>query len=338
MQVYPNVFQLKIPIPDNPLGFINAYLVKSDQGSLLIDTGWNTDEAYESLQRQINAAGSSLADLRYIVITHIHPDHFGLAGRLKGLCQAELILHSADSMLVDRRYLDFREVLAQMDHWLMINGVPDEVRNPMSGASLPVRSLVTLTPPDRVVDGGEHLQIGGFDLELIWTPGHSPGHVCLYDRAHRLFFSGDHVLPDTTPNVSMHIQTMSNPLVDYLNSLAQVVELEVDWVLPSHGAAFSDLAARVAAIREHHEVRLNAMRAAFAGPPAERGGGGRPQTAYGIAAAVPWTKENTAFDNLDALQKRFAVTETIAHLELLVARGDLKKILQNGLVWYSRTA
>jgi glyoxylase-like metal-dependent hydrolase (beta-lactamase superfamily II) len=326
MQVYPNVFQLKIPIPDNPLGFINAYLVKSDQGSLLIDTGWNTDEAFESLQQQINEAGSSLADLRYIVITHIHPDHFGLAGRLKRLCEAELILHSADSMLVDQRYIDFRDVLAHMDRWLMINGVPDEVRHPMRGASLPVRSFVTLMPPDRVVNGGEHVHLGGFDLELIWTPGHSPGHLCLYDHPHRLFFSGDHVLPDTTPNVSMHTQTISNPLVDYLNALAQVAELEVDLVLPSHGEAFHDLAGRVAVIREHHEARLNAMLIAFAGGQ---------QTAYGIAALVPWTKEDAAFDTLDALQKRFAVTETIAHLELLVAKGDLKKTLQNGLVWYS---
>jgi glyoxylase-like metal-dependent hydrolase (beta-lactamase superfamily II) len=325
IEKYPGIFQVKIPLPNNPLGFVNVYLLKSEQGSLLIDTGWKSDGAFDALTQQLAAAGVGLDDLRYIVVTHMHPDHSGLVGRLKELCQAELILHSHEIMMMDRRNIDFKEVMVQMENWLKINGAPKETPNPMQGLSIPSGSFGALAQPDTIVNGGEHLQLGERDLELIWTPGHSPGHLCVYDRTHKVLFSGDHVLPGTTPNISFHFYTNNNPLVDYLNALDRVAELEVDLVLPSHGQAFHGLATRVAEIKQHHQIRLDTFQAAL---------GDEQRTAYQIAGAIEWTPANISLDHLDPLQKLFAVTETIAHLEWLVSNGELMKILQDGLIWY----
>ncbi len=325
MQIHPNVFRFKIPLPDNPLGFVNVHLIKTDQGSILIDAGWNTDAAYQALLEQMDAIGTSVDDLRYIVLTHIHPDHFGLARRLKESCQAQVIMHMADNMMIDEDYVDYRKVLSEMDHWLAIHGVPDQLRMPMNNASRGIGSFMRPIKPDLVVNGGEHLILGEFDLEIIWTPGHSPGHICLYERNYRLLFSGDHVLPKTTPNVSMHTQMLSNPLVDYLNALEQVAELDVEWVLPGHDDAFQGLKERVQVILDHHEENLATMLAAFEN---------QRKTAFEIATIIPWTKGRTSWRNLDPMNQRFAITETIPHLELLVARDLLKKTLHNGVIWY----
>jgi glyoxylase-like metal-dependent hydrolase (beta-lactamase superfamily II) len=326
IEIFPHVYQFKTPIPNSPLGYISAYLLRSAQGDLLIDTGWNTEAAFESLKQQVEEAGAALGNLRTLVITHTHPDHFGLAGRLKALGALELILHEQEARMLDRRNGDLSAILAAMDQWLRINGMPEDERNPPGGAPLPMDSFVTPVMPDRVVFGGEHLQFGEFDLELVWTPGHSPGHLCLYDHSHRLLFSGDHVLPRTTPNISMFTQTFSNPLGDYLDALDRVARLDVDLVLPSHGKPFHGLKARTDAIRQHHEERLEAMLAAF---------DGHRQTAYTIAGAALWGRTGKSWHELDILQRRFAVTETIAHLELLFARGMLEKSTQDGLAWYA---
>src|SRR5690242_11596456 len=100
MEVLPGVHRLKVPIPGNPLGYINTYLIRSDEGSLLIDTGWNTDEAFAALAIQFAEAGVSFADLRYIIITHVHPDHYGLVGRLTQHTNAELVLHEREQVLL----------------------------------------------------------------------------------------------------------------------------------------------------------------------------------------------------------------------------------------------
>lgn len=323
MEILPNIHLLKIPIPDNPLGFINAYLVKSSDGSLLIDTGWNTDQSFEALTRQLAEAGVTLSDLKYIVITHVHPDHYGLVGRLAKLTPAKLIIHEIERALLYSRYVDFKPLLEEMDCWLEINGVPAEERPKLQLASMEILGLVQVAMPDQLVHGGEHLRFGELDLEIIWTPGHSPGHICLFDRARGLFFSGDHILEKTTPNVSMNSQTITNPLVNYLNSLRQIAKLPVELVLPSHGEPFTGFQARVKEIETHHENRLKEMLAMF-----DDG----PKTAYEIATHTTWF---LPWNELPSFSKRMAVTETLSHLELLLARAQLTKTNQNGIVRYA---
>lgn len=323
MEVLPNIYQFKIPIPQNPLGFVNSYLVKTAEGCLLIDTGWNTDEAFEALTRQLSEVDVALDDLKYIVITHIHPDHYGLVGRLAKHTQAKLVIHAIERSLLDSRYVNYESLLEEMNSWLEINGVPTSVRPGLQLASMGMLGLVEVAMPDQVVHGGEHLILGDLDLEVIWTPGHSPGHISLYDRARRVLFSGDHILPKITPNVSMNSQTISNPLVDYLNALDEIAKLPVDMVMPGHGAPFGDLPARLEAIQQHHENRLVELLTICHGGE---------KTAYEIAVAATWY---VPWEELPLFSRRMAVTETLSHLELLLARRSLHKALRNGIVWYS---
>ncbi len=326
MEVAADVYRLKVPIPNNPLGYVNSYLVKTDSGSLLIDTGWNTDESYQSLTDQIAETGTGLDDLRYIVVTHAHPDHYGLAGRLAPHTSAELVMHEIESGFVNSRYVDYQNLVEEMNQWLRINGVPDSDRPQMSRASLPMLGVVAVAMPNHLVCGGEDLQLGPFDFEIIWTPGHSPGHICLFERERRLLFSGDHVLPSITPSVGMHTQAISNPLADYLDSLAAVKNLPVDLVLPGHGDPFTDLAGRVDEILAHHEKRKQEIVDAFAG---------QSRTAYDIAGRISWNTKGVPWNELPPFTRRMAVTETLAHLELLRAEGKLARIVHNGVVHYA---
>jgi len=323
MEIIPNVYQLPLPIPNNPLMFINAYLVKSSQGCLLIDTGWNTDESFNSLKTQLGEAGVSLTDIRFIAVTHIHPDHYGLVGRLEKHTKASLTIHHLERSFLNSRYVNYDSLVEETGRWLEINGVPEDARKSLKRASLEVLGMVEVAMPDRVVHGGEQFTIGEFSFEVIWTPGHSAGHICFYERTHRLFFSGDHILPTITPNVSMNSQNTGNPLVDYRNSLRQVARYDVALVLPGHGNVFSNFQDRIKEIDQHHEVRLNEMVGII---------NSQPKTAYQVAMKATW---KNPWNELSALHRRSAVTETLAHLELLVARGTLKKTMQDGLVWYS---
>src|ERR1035437_1698198 len=128
MEVAPGIHLLKVPIPGNSLGFINAYLVKSGNESMLIDTGWNMDESFNSLTSQLNETGTSYESLKYIAITHTHPDHYGLVGRLEKLTKAELVIHELERSLLKPRYTHYEHVLDDMQQWLEINGVPDASR------------------------------------------------------------------------------------------------------------------------------------------------------------------------------------------------------------------
>lgn len=323
LEIAENIFQMRIPIPDNPLGNINAYLIRTEEGSILVDTGWNTDDAFNSLRTQMKTYGVNFSDLKYIFITHIHPDHYGLVGRLEQFTDAKLIIHKDDKALLASRYIHTDELVDDMTDWLRINGVPDEEQTYFSRASLSILGYIDVALPDIVVNGGEKIKVGSFDFEIIWTPGHSPGHICLYEENMGILIAGDHVLEKISPNISMNSQTVNNPLVDYLSSLNKLKNLKVDLVLPGHGRVFNNFSKRIDELLIHHENRLIEMLKNFRK---------EPLTAYQIAKNTTWF---LPWEKLPLFSKRVAVTETLAHLELLVSRGYLRKMKKVGIIYYS---
>ncbi|MDR3565421.1 MAG: MBL fold metallo-hydrolase [Negativicutes bacterium] len=317
---------IPLPLPNNPLGTVNVYLIKTADGCLLVDAGWNTEEAYQALLKGFERAGVSLADLRILFITHTHPDHFGLAGRLQQETHAQVLLHPAESIWIDQQRSFGTRLISDGASWLAQNGFPlDDLATlrqtlPALGRSQAVAKI------DRLVQDGEHLRLAEFELEAVWTPGHAPGHLCLYDRQRQMLFSGDHVLPNITPNIGFSMAPGSNPLADYLAALKKVAALPARLVLPAHGDVFSDLPGRVREIEQHHANRLSLMLAAI-----HEGD----KNAYQVAASVPWTEGAISLMELDTVSKFFAVAETSAHLELLVSRGSVTKAQQDGTIQYS---
>ncbi|TAK30410.1 MAG: MBL fold metallo-hydrolase [Chloroflexota bacterium] len=326
VEVVTGIFQLQLPMPDSRLSSVSSYLAKTDEGCLLVDCGWDCDEAFDALALQLGEVGVSFSDLRYIAVTHLHRDHYGLVGRLLPRTQAELVIHEVDRGQIEDIYVCRETFVQEMDHWLQINGVPEDDRREMWKANLQGISLDTIAMPHRQVRGGEHLCLGGFDFEVIWTPGHSPGHICLYERSRRVLISGDHVLPAITPHVSMHIQSVGNPLLDYLASLHVVEALPVDVVLPAHEHVFYDLPRRAEEIRKHHVVRKSEIASVL---------GGVERTAFQIAMVLPWSTLSVAWADLALPHQHSAISETLAHLKLMLVEGTVTNAVRDGVVWYS---
>jgi glyoxylase-like metal-dependent hydrolase (beta-lactamase superfamily II) len=203
-------------------------------GVALVDAGWDTDDAWMALNDGLAAAGGSISDVRAVMVTHIHPDHYGLAGRIREASGAWIGLHPADAVMIDGRYGDTDELLAAMWHLLVDSGVPEDLLPDLNFASMIMKSNVNLAKPDVLFEDGKEIELPGWSLRTIWTPGHSPGHVCFYSDDQKLLLSGDHVLPRITPNISVHTQQVANPLGNYLESLAKLQDLETDEVLPAH--------------------------------------------------------------------------------------------------------
>jgi glyoxylase-like metal-dependent hydrolase (beta-lactamase superfamily II) len=175
-----------------------------------------------------------------------------------------------------------------------------------------------------VLYGGEIISTGIYDLEVIWTPGHSPGHICLYEPQNQLLFCGDHVLPTITPNVGYHVLSGDNPLGDYYSALGKLASLEVKWVHPGHEYSFTDLKGRIRAIIEHHHFRENEILSLISR---------KFTNSYDIAVRLTWSL-NRPWEQFSPLQKRAAITETIAHLEHMRWDGKIKRTIVNNRISY----
>jgi glyoxylase-like metal-dependent hydrolase (beta-lactamase superfamily II) len=333
VEVIPGIYQIKLPLPtpDILLGYINTYLIQGNNEYLLIDTGWDTEEALNSLERQLAEIGAGFRDISHIVLTHIHPDHYGLAGRLKQLSQAKLALHYREKDLIESRYVDMNSLLQQMAHWLYTNGVATNELPELQTASLGVRKFVTPVFPDITLHGNEVISIGSFNFKVLWTPGHSPGHISLYEPTQRLLISGDQILPTITPNIGLHPQSDSNPLGDYLNSLNQLSQLDINLVLPGHENPFTGLKQRIKELMWHHERRKSEILEIMKD---------ESRTGYQIATEVTWVTDiianGVAWMSLTPLDKRLAIMETLAHLELMRFNGKIDKFSKNSTIYYKR--
>jgi len=330
MEILPGIYQLKlpVPIPSNQLADINVYLIQSEKGWMLVDTGWNTKEAFAALEDQLGEIGTSFQDIHQIIVTHFHPDHYGLAGKLKQLSKATLALHQVEKAFLDSRYINMNNLLAEIARWLRLHGVPEEEMPHLQKSSLGARKFVLPASPEVALKGGEKITCGSFDFEVLWTPGHSPGHICLYEPARRILLSGDHILPTIFPNVGLHPQSGDNPLGDYLNSLRLIEKLEVDLVLPAHEYVFSGLRQRIEELYHHHRERKAAITKVL-----KEGA----KTAYEISQRIPWIINGAmvSFEELLPLDKRLAVMSTLAHLEPLRAEGEVGRFIKDGIMFYN---
>jgi glyoxylase-like metal-dependent hydrolase (beta-lactamase superfamily II) len=312
-QVRPGLWSVPVPIPNNPLRYVLVYAFETGRGLYLIDAGWNTDDAYQTLVAGLEHAGFTIPDVRGVLVTHIHPDHYGLAGRIRENSGAWVALHPADARLIGSRYDEPEELLDQMAAMLRRDGAPPEELTVLQQASMPIRPFVTSVAPDVLIEDGDRPEVPGWDLKAIWTPGHSPGHLCFYESGNRLMLSGDHVLPRITPNISFHPQAGPDPLGDFLRSLDKVGAYDVAEVLPAHEYRFLDLPARVAALKAHHQARFDEVLAAI------RDG---VTTAWGIASRMTW---NRPWEQIQGFMRRAAVGETLAHLLYLQRLGVLRE-------------
>ncbi len=322
-QVRPGLWSIPVPIPNNPLRYVLVYALEAGNGICLVDAGWNTDSAFTALTEGLSTAGMALSDVTAVLVTHIHPDHYGLAGRVREASGAWVGLHPADAALIPGRYgAGMEEVLRAMRRLMTDNGVPDDVVHELSDASLGIRDFVDAVEPDVMLEDGTRVDIEGIDLTVVHTPGHSPGHVCFYEAGNKLLLSGDHVLPRISPSISVHAQQVDNPLADFLDSLKRVGALDVTDVLPAHQWRFSPLDVRVAELLSHHAERLEQTRQLIESTPEA--------TCWDITGRMTWSRP---WDEVRGFMRRAAVGETLAHLVLLESRGTIVRVAGQPVRW-----
>jgi glyoxylase-like metal-dependent hydrolase (beta-lactamase superfamily II) len=327
-EIISGIYQLKVPIPNNPLECTNVYLLQGNDGYLMIDTGWNSERAFESLKEQLAEIGINLGDISQIVVTHAHADHYGLVGRLKQHSKARVSLHYLEEKLLTFRFGDMNEFRLRTEQWFHSNGVPDDTFPTSRITPTERRRFNNPVMPDSTLRGEETISTGIFNLEVLWTPGHSPGHICLYEKNQKILFSGDHVLPAITPNISLQPQSEDNPLGDFLTALNALKRLDVSLVLPGHEHLFTNLQTRVDEIIRHHEQRNSEIVETLKS---------EPKTAYQISDGITWMPDfgGYSFMDLAPWERRMAVLETLAHLKAMETEGKVEKFSKNGIIYYN---
>jgi len=308
-RVRPGLWSIPVPLPNTSLRYVLVYVFETDRGPYLVDAGWNTDDAFGALEAGLGVVGTPISEVQGVLVTHIHPDHYGLAGRIREVSGAWVALHPADAALIHDRYDEPDDLLARIGQMLRRAGASPEEIEGLQTAAMPVRQMVESVVPDVLLEDGARPEVPGWDLNAIWTPGHSPGHLCFWEGANEVLLSGDHILPKITPNISFHPQAGPNPLGDYLNSLDKLIPYAAREVLPAHEFRFFDLQRRIEELHEHHRVRFGEVIDAI------RDG---VVTAWQIASRMTWSRP---WDQIEGWMRRAAVSEAYAHLLALEARG-----------------
>lgn len=322
LKIAKGVWQLRIPMGSSSLQYSSSYLLTDS--ATLIDTGVGTSDARTALTHQLQELGCPASKIRHLVITHLHRDHVGLVNYIQSVSDATTYASErAADLLPSRATHEERGSRAIRKEMKLLgeNQLSQRSGRPRFGVSPSPRVFHI---DERAVDG-EVLSFDGVALKAIWTPGHSPGHLCLLDVNRRLFFSGDHILPHITSHIHHHPDEEADPLRDYLASLRKLHGLPVDFVLPGHEYIFHDLERRVNELLRHHANRCDEVKHAM-----NQGA----KTVYQIASQISW--QSQPWVHMPVWTKHMAVAETLAHLVYLKNIGDVDEQLIGNVLYYRR--
>lgn len=306
-EIAPHLYRILIPLPASLLGSVNAYVVKGEKRSLIVDTGMNLDACMKAMEEGLRKIGVDTAESDFF-ITHSHPDHIDLLPRL-----------IRDGSIV---YIDRTEA-ARLER-LRSGAMFADFRNMARVSGFPETDLARILPDDIIrpskakrvlpysfVEDGGALEVGEYRFRLIATPGHSHGHFCLYEPTTQLFLAGDHILSDITPGIQARSEA-EDPLSAYLRSLDAIYPLQVRLVLPGHRQPFATFKERIDELKEHHRERASEIMREL-----EQG----PKTIYEVASAITWNVvDSDSWGSVPDLQKLLATGEVFAHMNWLERR------------------
>jgi glyoxylase-like metal-dependent hydrolase (beta-lactamase superfamily II) len=301
--------RVTLPLPTRP-GHVHAYLLPGEEGWIVVDTGIGLPDAKETWRAELAQAGGPVAG---IFVTHFHPDHIGAAADLHELTGApvyEGALDYAQCELVwgnpawSDRLLD----------WFQLHGAPPEVTGELVGQSSVYRPFIRYQRDPVLMREGERLD----GWELVAAPGHADGQLCLLKDG--VLIAADHLLARITPTVGLWPASRPDPLADFLAALDRTIELEPRVAYAGHGEPIEDPAARARELQEHHRVRLEEAAAALESV--------RPKTGYELSLGL-------FGDDLKPASRRFAVAETLSHIERLVRVGAARRHEDDRAVTYT---
>jgi glyoxylase-like metal-dependent hydrolase (beta-lactamase superfamily II) len=319
--ILPGLYRINVPLSGSPLKATNSYVIKGAKQSLIIDTGWNREDCMTALVSGLKECGvdSKQADF---FITHMHADHAGLVSALAGE-GARIYFGRADAEIIRSATPEHWE--KQIDFARKRGFPPDELERAIG--SHPGRRYSPNTSLNLCISkDGDTISIGDYLFECIETPGHTEGHICLYERGKKIFICGDHILVDITPNITLSFEGR-NPLKEYLMSLDKVYDLDVELVLPGHRRIFRNQKERIRELKQHHQTRLKEVISIL--------GKGK-QNAFQVAAQMTWDIGYRTWDLFPPAQKWFAFGEALAHLKYLEEEGKVGREMEGqGIVFFT---
>ncbi len=308
-ELLPGLYRMDVPIPNNPLKSLNSYVLKSDERNLVIDTGMNRPECLNAMEAGLGELGVDLERTDFL-ITHMHADHSGLAATIP-----------ASGSVVFCSQQDADIINADDSHWELMRifvrtgGFPaEEFDNAIQkhpGYKYRARDYIDFA----ILAEGDPVNVGDYHFRCMITPGHTQGHLCLYEAEKKIFISGDHILNDITPNISLWSDDI-DPLADYIISLDRVGRLDIDIVLPGHRTIFRNCRERIEELKKHHRTRADEVLSIL-----HQGS----QDAYEVASQMTWDMTYDSFDEFPIAQKWFAAGEALAHLKYLEGLRQVKR-------------
>ena len=306
-RVRGDVWSLAQPMPGGHLAYSLTYLLRGADASIhVIDPGWDSDANWDRLTAALAVVAPDGA-VTGITGTHLHPDHVGMAARLRRASGAPLAMHGAERAALERhrtRLLDSDEMTARLDGW----DVPRERRDELS--RFVDRSPAGLGPAvDRTLTDGDVLPVPGFRTVVMGTPGHTAGHICLRDDDRGLLYTGDHVLPTVFAGLGLGGATPSNPVADYVASIDLVRRYGHYEALPGHGHRFTGLGERAEESADHQLKRAREVEGVLEAL-------GEP-TVWDLASRLTWT---AGWEGLQGFQLLSALSQTEMHRDFVRAR------------------
>jgi glyoxylase-like metal-dependent hydrolase (beta-lactamase superfamily II) len=317
-EILPGLFRLKIPLPDSPLKYLNSFVVKGPNRCLIIDTGLNRRECLEAMQDGLSSLGIDLKSTD-IFITHLHADHFGLVTKL-ATDTTQIYFSRPEKELIES-WEGFGAMIAYAGQ----NGFPENELQAALDKHPGAKYGSEWMPDMKLIEDGDGIDVGNYHFKCVATPGHTMGHICLYEPDKKILVAGDHILIDITPNIQCW-SDVQNPLKYYLKSLDKVYNLTVDLTLPGHRRLINNHRSRIDELKRHHSDRLAEVLSIL------KNGA---LTAFQVASHMTWDIDSESWDQFPVAQKWFATGEAISHLRYLEEDGKLTRDSDGKMTLYA---
>lgn len=320
-QIAKDLYCIEVPLPNNPLRVLNSYFLRGEDHDLLIDTGFRREVCRAALEEGLRELGSDSAR-RDVLATHFHADHSGMADLFAGP-NRRIYMREAELDYM-KAYL-YGSTDGRSRARFRAEGFPEDLLSIMyDGDPAEKPRLQKLDERFCALKDGEALQIGEYRLQVVPSPGHTPGNMMLWEERTGMMLTGDHVLFDITPNITA-FDGVEDSLGDYLASLQRVRDYPVRLALPSHRKS-GDYRTRIDALLRHHQDRLEETLGIVRTYP--------DLTAYEIAGKMTWRIRASSWVEFPVTQKWFAVGECLSHLDYLRKRGLVMRCEEGNFLRY----